>query len=126
MPLNHMYISAIQERVAFIGTTLVGLGRPSCGKLRRPSKDCGFTIEHSISGTIFRNMNARPAHNLGSLITQQHSKESSRGGKCPLDARKVCLFYRGLLGGILLEFQHPLHFVDRILMKTTTISMEGI
>jgi hypothetical protein len=100
-PLNHMYTSAMQERVASIGTTLVGLERPSRRMSREPPKHCGSTMEHSISGTSMnRNTNVGPVHDSGSPTTRQHSNEGSRGGKCPLDAIKVHPFYTGpILGG---------------------------
>jgi hypothetical protein len=66
-----MYTSAMQERVSSIGTTLVGLDRPSRGMSRRPPKHPGSTMERSISGTsINRNTNVGPAHGFGSPTTQ--------------------------------------------------------
>jgi hypothetical protein len=95
-PLNHMYTSATQERVASICTTLVGLGRPSCEMSRRPLKHRGSTVERSIFGTLMtRNTNVGPTHSSGNPITRQHSKEDSCGGKCPLNATEVCPFHTG-------------------------------
>ena len=96
-----MYTSATQERVASIGTTLVGLERPSCRMLRRPPRHCGSIVEYSISGTSMnKNTNVGPVHDSCSPTTRQQSNKGSRGGKCPLDAIKIHLFYAGpILGG---------------------------
>jgi hypothetical protein len=60
-PLSHMYTSATHERVASIGTTLVGLGRPSRGTSRRPPRHRGSIVDHTISG-FNRNTNVGPVH----------------------------------------------------------------
>jgi hypothetical protein len=95
-PLNYIYTNATQEKVASIGTTLVGLGRPSNGTSRRPPRHRGSTVERSISGTsMTRNTNVGSMHGSGNPTTRQHSKEGSRGGKRPLDATEVCSFHTG-------------------------------
>jgi hypothetical protein len=99
-PLNHMYTSATQERMASIGTPLVGLGRQSCGTSRRPLRHCGPTMKRSISGTSMnRNTNVGPAHGSCSPTIQQQSNKSFRGGKHPLDAREVRPFLTGPTSG---------------------------
>jgi hypothetical protein len=95
-PLSHMVTSALRERVASIGTTVVGLGRPSRGTLSRPPRHRGSTMDCSISGSSMnRNTNVGPVHASGSCTTRQNSNEGSRGGKRPLEATVVRLFYTG-------------------------------
>jgi hypothetical protein len=100
-PLSHMVTSALRKRVASIGTTLVGLGRPSRGTSSRPPRHRGSTVDHSISGSpMNRNTNVEPVHASRSCTTQQNSNEGSRGGKRPLEATVVRAFYTGpILGG---------------------------
>jgi hypothetical protein len=100
-PLSHMVTSALWERVASIGTTFVGLGRPSCGTSSRPPRHRGSTVDRSISGSLMnRNTNVGPVHVSGSRTTRQNSNEGSCGGKRPLEAIVVRPFYMGpTLGG---------------------------
>jgi hypothetical protein len=87
--------------VASIGTTLVGLGKPSRGMSSRPPRHRGSTVDHSISGSSMnRNTNAGPEHASGSHTTRQNSNEGSCGSKRPLEATVVRPFYtRPTLGG---------------------------
>jgi hypothetical protein len=95
-PLVHMVTSAPRERVASIGTTLVGFGRPSCGTSSKPPRHRGSTMDHSISGSLMnRNTNAGPMHDSTSRTTRQNSNEGSRGSKRPLEATVVQPFYTG-------------------------------
>jgi hypothetical protein len=56
--------------VASIGTTFVGLGRPSRGMSSRPPRHRGSTVDRSISGSSMnRNTNVGPVHASGSRIT---------------------------------------------------------
>ena len=92
--------NATQERMASIGTLLVGLGRQSCRTLRRPPRHYGSTMKHSISGTSMnRNTNVGPVHGSCSPTIQQQSNKSFRGGNCPLDAREVRPFFTGPISG---------------------------
>jgi hypothetical protein len=97
-----MVTSALRERVASIGTTFVGLGRPSRGTSSRPpSRHRGSTVDHSISRcSMNRNTNVGPVHAFESHTTRQNSNEGSCGGKRPLEATVVRPFYTGpTLGG---------------------------
>jgi hypothetical protein len=68
--LSHIITNAPQERVASIGTTLVGLGRPSHGTTSRSPRHRRSTIDHSISGSLMnRNTNIGPVHGSGSPTT---------------------------------------------------------
>jgi hypothetical protein len=100
-PLSHMVTSALWEKVPSIGTTLVGLGRPSRGTSSRPPKHRGSIVDRSIFGSSMnRNANIGPMHASGSHTTRQNSSEGSRGGKRPLEATVVRPFYMGpTLGG---------------------------
>jgi hypothetical protein len=100
-PLSHIVTSVPQERVAFIGTTLVGLGRPSRGTSSRPPRHRGSTLDRSISrSSMNRNTDAGPVHASGSRTTRQNSSEGSCGSKRPLEATVVRPFYTGpTLGG---------------------------
>jgi hypothetical protein len=82
--------------VASIGTTLVGLGRPSCGTSSRPPRHRGSTVDRSISGfSMNKNTNVGPVHASGSRTTRQNSNKGSRGGKRPLETIIVRSFYTG-------------------------------
>jgi hypothetical protein len=95
-PLNHIVTSAPRERVASIGTILVGLGRPSRGMSSRPPRHRGSTVGHSISGpSMNTNTDAGPVHASRSSRTRQNSSEGFRGGKRPLEATVVRPFYTG-------------------------------
>jgi hypothetical protein len=95
-PLSHIVTSAPRERVASIGTTLVGLGRPSRGTSSIPPRHRRSTMDHSIYGSSMnRNIDAGPVYAPGSHTTQQNSSEGSRGGKRPLEATIVRPFYTG-------------------------------
>jgi hypothetical protein len=100
-PLSHIVTSVPQERVASIGTTLVGLGRSSRGTSSRPPRHRGSTVDRSISGSSMnRNTYAGPVHASGSRMTRQNSSKGSRGSKQPLEATVVRPFYMGpTLGG---------------------------
>jgi hypothetical protein len=100
-PFSHIVTSVPRERVASIGTTLIGLGRPSRGTSSRPPRHCGSIVDHSIFGSSMnRNTDAGPVHASGSRTTRQNSSEGSRGGKQPLEATIVRPFYTGpTLGG---------------------------
>jgi hypothetical protein len=64
--LSHIVTSVPRERVASIGTTLVGLGRPSRGTSSRPPRHCKSTMDRSISGSSMnRNTDAGPVHASG-------------------------------------------------------------
>jgi hypothetical protein len=82
----------------------------------------GSTVDCSISGSSMnRNTNVGPVHGFGSPTTLKHSNEGSRGGKRLLDATGIRPLYTDLLSRVLLELQYPLHLVERMLMKTSTI-----
>jgi hypothetical protein len=100
-PLSYIVTSAPRERVASIGTTLIGLGRPSRGMSSIPLRHRGSTVDHSIFGSSMnRNIYAGPVHASGSRTTRQNSSKGSRGGKRPLEAIVVRPFYTGpTLGG---------------------------
>jgi hypothetical protein len=67
-PLNHIYITAMQERMPSISTTVIGLGRPLHGTSRRLSKHRGSTMERAISRiSMNRNTNVGPAHKSGNF-----------------------------------------------------------
>jgi hypothetical protein len=88
-PFNHIVTSVPRERVAAIGTTLVGLGRPSRGTSSRPPRHRGSIVDRSISRSLMnRNTDAGPMHASGSRTTRQNSSEGSRGGKWPLEVWK--------------------------------------
>jgi hypothetical protein len=95
-PLSHMITNAPWEKVASIGTTLVGLGRPSHGTSSRPPRHRGSIVDRSISGSSMnRNTNVGPVHGFASPTTRQNSNEGSRGGKRPLEATVVWPFNTG-------------------------------
>jgi hypothetical protein len=48
---NQVRTIVAQERVPSIGTSLVGLSRPSLVMSKRPPKHRGSILEHAISGT---------------------------------------------------------------------------
>jgi hypothetical protein len=99
-PLSHIVTSVPRERVASIGTTFVGLGRPSRGTSSRPPRHRGSIVDHSISGSSMnRNTDVGPVHASGSRTTQQNSSEGSCGGKRPLEATVVRPFYTGPILG---------------------------
>jgi hypothetical protein len=69
-PLSHIVTSVPRERVASIGTTFVGLGRPSHEMSSRPPRHRGSIVDHSISGSSMnRNTDAGPVHTSGSRTT---------------------------------------------------------
>jgi hypothetical protein len=100
-PLSHIVTSVPQERVASIGTTLVGLGRPSRGTSSRPPRHRGSIVDHSISrSSMNRNTDAGPVHASGSRMTRKNSSKGSGGSKRPLEATVIWPFYTGpTLGG---------------------------
>jgi hypothetical protein len=82
--------------VPSIGTTLVGLGRPSLSISNRPPIHRGPIVERAISGTSMnRNTNVEPIHGFDNPPIQLQSSEGSHGDKRPLDARDVQTFYTG-------------------------------
>jgi hypothetical protein len=84
-------------------------------------------VEHAIYGTLMnRNTNVGPHTVLAVLQLDSTSMVAFVVVKALSMQEKHDLFIRGLLQGVLLELQHPLYLVDRMLMKTTTFLREGL